>query len=76
MRALALSGLAQASGTPMRMLAGARTALQTKRAFRSQLSQVLVGKASKSVLRPASAGRRVDFEALPIRILPKSGPEA
>ena len=34
------SGLAQASGTPMRMLAGARTALQTKRASRSQLSQV------------------------------------
>ena len=39
-RLLRLSGLAQASGTPMRMLAGARTALQTKRASRSQLSQV------------------------------------
>ena len=37
---LRLSGLAQASWTPMRMLAGARTALQTKRASRSQLSQV------------------------------------
>ena len=39
-RLLRLSGLAQAFGTPMRMLAGARTALQTKRASRSQLSQV------------------------------------
>ena len=34
------SGLEQASGTPLRMLAGARTTLQTKRASRSQLSQV------------------------------------
>ena len=37
---LRLSGLAQASGTPMRMLAIARTTLKNKRASRSQLSQV------------------------------------
>ena len=37
---LHLSGLAQASGTPMRMLAIARTTLKNKRASRSQLSQV------------------------------------
>ena len=36
---LRLSGLAQASGTPMRMLAIARTTLKNKRASRSQLSQ-------------------------------------
>ena len=39
-RLLRRSGLAQASGTPMRMLAIARTTLQTTRASRSQLSQV------------------------------------
>ena len=40
---LRLSGLAQASGTPMRMLAIARTTLKNKRASRSQLSQVVGG---------------------------------
>ena len=39
-RLLRLAGLAQASGTPMRMLAIARTTLKNKRASRSQLSQV------------------------------------
>ena len=50
---LRTSGLVQASETPMRMLAGARTALQTKRASRSQLSQV-----SK---RPLALQRRYVF---------------
>ncbi len=39
-------------------------------------TSILIGKASKSALPPASAGRRADFEAFPTGIRPKSGPEA
>ncbi len=37
--------------------------------------RILIGKTSKAVLRPVK-GRRADFEALPMRIRPTSGPEA
>ncbi len=38
--------------------------------------RILIGKASKSALRPALAGRSADVEAVPYRIRPNSGPEA
>ena len=55
---LRLSGLAQASGTPMRMLAIARTTLKNKRASRSQLSQVCLTFAESQKASSAAEAHR------------------